>query len=74
LLAVRLSADNPKSILYRNAKGRSVAALIVEPIQSEGGDFHASGSFFRRLREVTLKQGVYLIVDEVQTGVGEQAS
>ncbi|PLW14184.1 hypothetical protein PCANC_00170 [Puccinia coronata f. sp. avenae] len=59
-----------QTIVEWNAKGRSVAALIVEPIQSEGGDFHASGSFFRRLREVTLKQGVYLIVDEVQTGVG----
>lgn len=51
------------------AKGRPVAALIVEPIQSEGGDFHASPGFFRRLREVTLKHHVYLIVDEVQTGV-----
>ena len=52
-----------------NARGRPVAALIVEPIQSEGGDFHASPLFFRKLREVTAKHGVYLIVDEVQTGV-----
>lgn len=47
-----------------------VAAVVVEPVQSEGGDNHASPHFFRRLREVTKNKGVYLIVDEVQTGVG----
>lgn len=47
-----------------------VAALIVEPIQSEGGDNHASPAFFRRLREITKAKGVLMIVDEVQTGVG----
>ncbi|ETS80180.1 4-aminobutyrate aminotransferase [Pestalotiopsis fici W106-1] len=46
------------------------AAVIVEPIQSEGGDNHASPAFFRGLREVTQKHGVLMIVDEVQTGVG----
>lgn len=46
------------------------AAVIVEPIQSEGGDNHASPSFFRGLRDVTKKHNVLLIVDEVQTGVG----
>lgn len=51
-------------------KGKPVAALIVEPIQSEGGDFHASPSFFRGLREITKERGVFFICDEVQTGVG----
>jgi 4-aminobutyrate aminotransferase/(S)-3-amino-2-methylpropionate transaminase len=45
-------------------------AVIIEPIQSEGGDNHATPAFFRGLREVTRKHGVLLIVDEVQTGVG----
>ncbi|AEO68869.1 uncharacterized protein THITE_2118631 [Thermothielavioides terrestris NRRL 8126] len=45
-------------------------AVIVEPIQSEGGDNHASPAFFRGLREITRRHGVLLIVDEVQTGVG----
>jgi len=45
-------------------------AVIVEPIQSEGGDHHASPAFFRGLRELTKKHDVLLIVDEVQTGVG----
>ena len=46
------------------------AAVVVEPIQSEGGDNHASPDYFRRLRELTRKHGVLMIVDEVQTGVG----
>lgn len=46
------------------------AAVIVEPVQSEGGDNHASPAFFRGLRDITKKHGVLLIVDEVQTGVG----
>ncbi|KAK3340957.1 aminotransferase class-III-domain-containing protein [Neurospora tetraspora] len=46
------------------------AAVIVEPIQSEGGDNHASPAFFRGLRAITRKHDVLLIVDEVQTGVG----
>jgi 4-aminobutyrate aminotransferase/(S)-3-amino-2-methylpropionate transaminase len=45
-------------------------AVIVEPIQSEGGDNHASPAFFRGLRELTKKHDVLFIVDEVQTGVG----
>jgi len=47
-----------------------VAAIIIEPIQSEGGDNHASPAYFRGLRELTKKHGVLMIVDEVQTGVG----
>ncbi|KAH7002002.1 aminotransferase class-III-domain-containing protein [Ilyonectria destructans] len=46
------------------------AAIVVEPIQSEGGDNHASPDFFRKLRALTKKHNVLLIVDEVQTGVG----
>jgi 4-aminobutyrate aminotransferase/(S)-3-amino-2-methylpropionate transaminase len=47
-----------------------VAAIIIEPIQSEGGDNHASKSFFHGLREITARNNVLMIVDEVQTGVG----
>lgn len=45
-------------------------AVMVEPIQSEGGDNHASPEFFRKLRALTRKHDVLLIVDEVQTGIG----
>lgn len=46
------------------------AAVVVEPIQSEGGDNHASPAFFVGLREITRKHNILMIVDEVQTGVG----
>jgi 4-aminobutyrate aminotransferase/(S)-3-amino-2-methylpropionate transaminase len=54
---------------WRN-KGSPVAGLIVEPIQGEGGDNHATPYFFKRLREITTNRGVAFIVDEVQTGCG----
>lgn len=47
-----------------------IAAIIVEPVQSEGGDNHASPVFFQGLRDITLKHDILMIVDEVQTGVG----
>jgi 4-aminobutyrate aminotransferase/(S)-3-amino-2-methylpropionate transaminase len=47
-----------------------VAGMIVEPIQAEGGDNHASPAFFRGLRDLAAKYGVAFIVDEVQTGGG----
>ena len=46
------------------------AAIVVEPIQSEGGDNHASAEFFHGLRKLTRKHNILFIVDEVQTGVG----
>lgn len=47
-----------------------VAAVVVEPIQSEGGDNHASPAFFQGLRDITKRTNVLFIVDEVQTGIG----
>ncbi|KAI9474066.1 MAG: 4-aminobutyrate aminotransferase [Benjaminiella poitrasii] len=49
---------------------KPVAAVIVEPIQSEGGDNHASPDFFRKLQSICQRNDVLFIVDEVQTGVG----
>ena len=46
------------------------AAVVIEPIQSEGGDNHASPAFFQGLRALTKKHNILFIVDEVQTGVG----
>ena len=47
-----------------------IAGVIVEPVQSEGGDNHASATFFQGLRDITLKYGAKLIIDEVQAGCG----
>lgn len=48
----------------------NVAAIIIEPIQGEGGDNHFDISFFRELRELADEYEAMLIFDEVQTGMG----
>ncbi len=48
----------------------SVAAIMLEPIQSMAGVKMAEPSFYRELRELCDERGVVLIYDEVQTGVG----
>jgi 4-aminobutyrate aminotransferase len=47
-----------------------VAAVVVEPIQGEGGYVVAPDEFLQRLRELTMKHGILLVVDEVQSGMG----
>jgi len=51
-------------------RGEPVAGVCVEPVQSEGGDNHASPAFFQGLQEICKKHGAYLMLDEVQTGCG----
>jgi L-lysine 6-transaminase len=47
-----------------------IAAIIIEPIQSEGGDNHFRGEFLRALRKVADDEDAFLIFDEVQCGFG----
>lgn len=47
-----------------------IAALIIEPIQGEGGDNHFRDEFFVKLREICDDNDFLFILDEVQTGVG----
>lgn len=56
--------------IFDDDRDKTIAALIVEPILSEGGDIHASPDFFRKVQAVVRRAGAKFIVDEVQTGVG----
>jgi len=47
-----------------------IAALIIEPIQGEGGDNHFRREFFEALRAICDENEILLIFDEVQTGIG----
>ena len=47
-----------------------IAAIIIEPIQGEGGDNHFRPEFLQQLREIANEEDALLIFDEVQTGVG----
>jgi len=49
---------------------QDVAAIIVEPIQGEGGYVVPPGGFLTRLRELADQHGILLIFDEVQSGMG----
>jgi L-lysine 6-transaminase len=56
----RAVAENPDDI----------AALIIEPIQGEGGDNHFRKEFFHELRRLCDEHEMMFILDEVQTGIG----
>lgn len=47
-----------------------ICAIIIEPIQSEGGDNHLREEFLIQLRQIADENEAFLIYDEVQTGVG----
>ena len=51
-------------------KGTDIAAIIIEPVQGEGGDNHFRPEFFQLLRKLGDENEVLLIFDEVQCGMG----
>jgi 4-aminobutyrate aminotransferase/(S)-3-amino-2-methylpropionate transaminase len=52
------------------ASAESIAAVIIEPVQGEGGFVPAPAAYLRGLREVCDEHGIVLIADEVQSGYG----
>jgi L-lysine 6-transaminase len=61
-------ASNPADIEHKMHK--DVAAIIIEPVQGEGGDIHFNRATFKHLRKMAYKYDSMLIFDEVQTGLG----
>ena len=51
-------------------KAADIAAIIIEPIQGEGGDNHFRGEFLHALRRICDEHDLLLIFDEVQCGMG----
>jgi len=49
---------------------KPIAAMIIEPVQSEGGDNHASPYYFKSIRKLARQHDIAFIIDEVQTGMG----
>jgi L-lysine 6-transaminase len=54
---------------FVDERGTDIAAVIIEPIQGEGGDNHFRGEWLRKLREICDAHEMLLIFDEVQTGL-----
>lgn len=59
-----------ENFVFKKVKPSGVAAILVEPIQGEGGYVVPRDDFFPRLRELCDKHGILLITDEIQSGVG----
>jgi 4-aminobutyrate aminotransferase / (S)-3-amino-2-methylpropionate transaminase / 5-aminovalerate transaminase len=53
-----------------DVEAERVAAIIIEPVQGEGGFYVAPQDFMRRLRELCDRHGIVLIADEIQSGAG----
>ncbi len=51
-------------------EGDQIAALIMEPIQGEGGDNHFRKEYMQAVRKITAENDILFILDEIQTGVG----
>jgi len=57
-------------IFTQDIAPQDVAAIVLEPVQGEGGFHIAPAEFFTRLRALADRHGILLIADEVQTGFG----
>jgi L-lysine 6-transaminase len=51
-------------------RGHDICAIIIEPIQGEGGDNHFRGEWLKKLRKICDENDMLLIFDEIQTGLG----
>jgi 4-aminobutyrate aminotransferase len=58
-----------RTLLAHEIPPSSVAAIIIEPIQGEGGFNPAPASFLRQLRALCDEHGILLVCDEIQSGV-----
>ena len=69
-----VSADESLAALeevFRNdIEPNRVAAIIIEPVQGEGGFYPVPDGFLERLRQVADRHGIVFICDEIQTGFG----
>ncbi|WBX83098.1 aspartate aminotransferase family protein [Sphingosinicella microcystinivorans] len=66
---VQLTIDDEAGIAEAIARP-TTAAVIVEPVQGEGGARALSGEWLKRVRDLCTQHGVLLIYDEVQSGMG----
>ena len=68
---VHVPYDDPDALQAAVADaGDQLAAVILEPIQGEGGVIPASPAYLRLARELTTASGALLVFDEIQSGIG----
>ncbi len=57
-----------ENLFKADVEPERVAAMIIEPVQGEGGFYIAPPAFLKKLREICDAHGIVLVVDEIQTG------
>lgn len=62
------SLGSLKKLFAADVDPNRVAAIIIEPVQGEGGFYPATTAFLKQIREICDQHGILLIADEVQTG------
>ena len=66
----KLSLNQLNLLLSQQTSPRDTAAILIEPVMGEGGYVPAPAEFLQGLREICDKEGILLIIDEVQSGFG----
>ncbi|HVO06899.1 MAG TPA: 4-aminobutyrate--2-oxoglutarate transaminase [Burkholderiaceae bacterium] len=69
-VSVADSLDAIEALFKSDIDPAQVAAIIIEPVQGEGGFYAAPPEFLRALRALCDKHGILLIIDEIQSGFG----
>ena len=67
-ITVKQSIDAVNTLFKVTIAAEDVAAIIVEPVQGEGGFYQAPTEFLQALRALCDQHGIVLIADEIQTG------
>lgn len=67
---VRLPYNDPEAVRAAAAEHRNIVAVLVEPIQGEGGIRVPTASYLNQLREICDQNDWLLMLDEIQTGNG----
>ena len=67
-ISIEQSLNDLKMRLTCDIEASRVAAIIIEPVQGEGGFYQAPAEFLQALREICDEHGMLLIMDEIQTG------
>lgn len=67
---IALCVKSVEDIFENGAPANDIAAIVIEPLQGEGGFIPAPISFIKALRSICDRHGILLIADEVQSGFG----
>ncbi|KAF4558719.1 4-aminobutyrate--2-oxoglutarate transaminase [Pseudomonas sp. CES] len=69
-VSVQDALESVERIFKNDAAPQDIAAIVIEPVQGEGGFYQAPKEFMAGLRRICDQHGILLVADEVQTGAG----